>query len=70
MAAQYVWYVAPCVLPYVQAVTMMGYAEAQKYTFGFMFVLSVATVFHICLLLIFVTWLDMGFQGVCLATSI
>ncbi len=40
---------------------MMGYAEAQKYTFGMMFVLSISTALHITFVLIFVKWLDMGF---------
>ena len=57
-------------LPYVQAVTAMGYAEAQKYTFANCFVLAFSTVLHVILICIFVTWLEMGWQGVCLATSI
>lgn len=70
LAAQYVWYVTPCVLPYVQAVTIVGYCEAQEYTFVNMFVLALATLVHIALVATFVSGMDMGFQGICLATSL
>ena len=48
----------------------MGYAEAQKYTFANCFVLAFSTLLHVILICIFVTWLEMGWTGVCLATSI
>ena len=56
LATQYVWYIAPTVLPYAQAVTAINYAEAQKYTFANMFVLALATVVHVILVMIFVSW--------------
>jgi Na+-driven multidrug efflux pump len=70
LATQYVWYVAPSVLSHTQAVTAIGYAEAQKYTFSNLFVLFGATLIHIILTWTFVGVLDMGWNGVCLATSL
>jgi len=70
LACQFVWTVAPAILPYVQAVTIMDYAQGHGYTTSNIFVLSLATLVHIVMILIFVSWLDFGFYGVCLATSI
>lgn len=64
------WIVAPAILPYVQAVTIMDYAMSHGYTSTNIFILSLATLVHVVFILIFVTWLEMGFLGVCLATSI
>lgn len=70
LAKQYVWIVAPCVLPYANAYAANGYAEAQKYTFAWMFTNGMATLLHIILLSIFVMWQDMGWKGVCISTSL
>ena len=70
LATQYVWYIAPMTLPYVQALTATSYAEAQNYPFANTFVLALATLLHVILISIFVSALDMGWNGVCLATSL
>ena len=48
----------------------MEYSQSHGYTAANMFILSMGTLTHVILILIFVTWQDMGFTGVCLATSI
>ena len=70
LACQYIWTIAPAILPYIQAVAIIEYSQSQGYTTANIVVLSSATLTHIILILVFVTWLDMGYSGVCLATSL
>ena len=45
------------------------YAESHKYTFASMMTLAMASLIHIALVFLLVGWLDMGWKGICIATS-
>ena len=45
------------------------YAESHKYTMGGFLSLSLATLIHVALIFMLVGWLDMGWSGICIATS-
>ena len=57
-------------LPYSLSQVMIGYAEGQKYTKVGLATYGLATLIHLSSILILVEVYDMGFVGVCLATSL
>ena len=69
LAIQYVWTIAPSVLFYSQSMTTMQYCESYKYTFASMITLALASIIHVLLVLMLVGWLEMGWTGICIATS-
>lgn len=70
LAAQYVWTVGPSVLPFTQALTIVGYSEAQQYTSAGIVILSSSTLVHLIFTYIFVGVMDLGWTGVCLTTMV
>ena len=50
--------------------THLIFGESHKYTAVGLFTVFFSTCVHVLLILLFVTWLDLGFFGVCLATSL
>lgn len=64
------WTVGPTVLPFTQAMTMINYAEAQKYTKASIVTLALSTVVHMIFMYVFVGVMDLGWTGVCLTTMV
>ena len=70
LAAQYVWYVTPGAYFGMQAIAVADSAVSMKYTKARLIGNLCGSITHLLLIIVFVSQLEMGWRGICLATSL
>jgi multidrug resistance protein, MATE family len=70
LASRYVWIVMPGVFFSTQALTDNSFAQSMGKTSLSIYMLGISALSHIAMVALFVSALDMGFTGICLATSL
>ena len=70
LASTYIWYVMPGVFFFMQATSAVKAAESLKYTSAMFVSSSIASIFHLIMVYVFIEVYDWGFEGIAIATSI